>query len=103
MAQAGTERGAAGEVPAADPEDALFDGLRRQAELMIIWGRSDDALGLAHDQLESRTLTWGFEAMRVFTEAHLALRAAREERRADVAGADGDARATTRTARSIRG
>ncbi len=94
MAQAGPERGAAGEVPAADPEDALFDGLRRQAELMIIWGRSDDALGLAHDQLESRTLTWGFEAMRVFTEAHLALRAAREERRADVAGADGDARAT---------
>jgi len=78
----------------AELENALFNGLREQVESMISWGRSDDALGLAHDQLESRALTWGFEAMRVFTEAHLALRAAREERRADVTDADGDVRVT---------
>ena len=94
MAQAGTGRGAAGEVPAADLEDALFDGLRRQVESMISWGKSDDALALEHDQLESRALAGGFEAMRIFTEAHLELRTARECRRADVADADGDARMT---------
>ena len=94
MAQAGTGRGAAGEVPAADLENALFDGLRERVESMISWAKSEDALGLAHDQLESRTLTGGFEAMRIFTEAHMALRTAREQRRADVADADGDVRVT---------
>ena len=94
IAQAGPGCGAAGEVPAADLEDALFDGLRRQVESMISWGKSDDALALEHDQLESRTLAGGFEAMRIFTEAHLGLRAARESRRADVTDADGDARTT---------
>jgi len=29
-----------------------------------------DALVLARDQFESRTLAGGFEAMRIFTEAH---------------------------------
>ncbi|HUZ54884.1 MAG TPA: hypothetical protein VMU94_20455, partial [Streptosporangiaceae bacterium] len=62
MAQAGTGCGAAGEVPAADLEDALFSGLREQVESMISWAKSEDALGLAHDQFESRTLTGGFEA-----------------------------------------
>ena len=94
MAQPGPGCGAAGEVPAADLEDALFDGLREQVESMISWAKSDDALTLAHDQLESRTLAGGFEAMRIFTEAHMDLRAARESRRAGVVDADGDARTT---------
>jgi len=94
MAQAGPEGGAAGRIPAADLEDALFDGLREQVESMISWVKSDDAFALEHDQLESRALAGGFEAMRIFTEAHLELRTAREERRADVTDADGDARMT---------
>ena len=94
MAQAGPGDGSAGRVSAADLEDALFDGLREQVESMISWAKSDDALALEHDQFESRTLAGGFEAMRVFTEAHMGLRAAREERRADVVDADGDARVT---------
>jgi hypothetical protein len=36
----------------------------------------------------------GFEFMRLLTQAHLDLRAAREQRRDDVTGADGDARTT---------
>jgi hypothetical protein len=94
MAQAGHGCGAGREVPVADLEDALFDGLRRRVESMISWARSDGALALAHDQFESRTLAGGFEAMRIFTEAHMELRAAREERRGDVVDADGEARAT---------
>ena len=34
----------------------------------------------------------GFELMRLLTQAHLDLRTAREQRRADVADADGDVR-----------
>jgi hypothetical protein len=94
MAQAAREGGAAGEVPAADLEDALFNGLREHVESMISWAVSGEALGLAHDQFESRTLAGGFEAMRILTGAHMELRAAREQRRADVVDADGDARRT---------
>ena len=61
MAQAGPEDAAAWQVPAADLEDALFGGLRQQLESMIRWAKSDEALGLEHDQLESRALTEGFE------------------------------------------
>lgn len=46
MAQARTEDAAAGQVAAADLEDALFGGLRQQLESMISWAKSDEALGL---------------------------------------------------------
>ncbi len=95
MAQVRSEDAAAGQVAAADLEDALFGGLRQQLESMISWAKSDEALALEHDQFESRTLTGGFEVMRVFTEAHLGLRAAREQRRTDVADAAGDLRVST--------
>lgn len=95
MAQASPEDAAAWQVPAADLEDALFGGLRQQLESMIRWAKSDEALGLEHDQLESRALTEGFEVMRIFTEAHLGLRTAREQRRTDVADAAGDVRVST--------
>ena len=95
MAQASPEDAAAWQVPAADLEDALFGGLRQQLESMIRWAKSDEALALEHDQLESRTLTEGFEVMRIFTEACLGLRAAREQRRTDVADAAGDLRVST--------
>jgi hypothetical protein len=94
MAQAQSGDGTTGQVPAADLEDALFDGLRQQLELMISWARSDEALALEHDQFESRTLTEGFEVMRIFTEAHLGLRTEREQRRTDVIDAAGDRRVT---------
>ena len=94
MAQVQSRDAMAGQVPVADLEDALFDGLRQQLESMISWARSDEALALEHDQFESRTLTEGFEVMRIFTEAHMGLRAAREQRRADVVDAGGDARVT---------
>ncbi|MDQ2874205.1 MAG: hypothetical protein M3Y33_05080 [Actinomycetota bacterium] len=49
---------------------------------------------MEHSPLEDKTLAGGFEVMRLFTEAHLAVRTARETRRADVTDADGDARVT---------
>ena len=61
---------------------------------MICWAKSGEALALEHDQLEEKTLAGGYELMRVLAESHMALRAAREQRRDDVVDADGDARAT---------
>ena len=95
MARVRPEDAAAGQVPAADLEDALFGTLRQQLESMISWAKSEEALALEHDQFESRALTEGFEVMRIFTEAHLGLRAAREQRRTDVADAGGDLRVST--------
>jgi len=85
----------AGPVPAADLEDALFAEVRQHLESMIGWARSEEALALEHDQFEGTTLTGGFEVMRLFTEAHMAVRTAREQRRADVVDADGDRRMST--------
>jgi hypothetical protein len=95
MAQVQSGDGIPGQVPAADLEDALFGGLRQQLESMISWAKSDEALALEHDQFESRTLTEGFEVMRIFTEAHMGLRTAREQRRTDVADAGGNLRVST--------
>jgi hypothetical protein len=95
MAQARPEDAAAGQVTAADLEDALSGGLRQQLESMISWAKSGEALALEHDQFESRTLTEGFEVMRIFTEAHLGLRTAREQRRSDIADAGGNLRVST--------
>jgi hypothetical protein len=79
---------------AAEFEDALFDSFRQHVESMIGWGRSQDAAGLEHDAVEEQVLAQGFEAMRLFTEAHMAVRTARETRREDVVDAEGDARVT---------
>ena len=87
--------GAAGGLPGAgDVEDALFSGVREQAESMIGWAKSDEALALEHDAIEERAMADGLELMRLLAEAHMALRAAREERRGDVRDADGDLRVT---------
>ena len=90
----GSGAGMAGAASAAELEEALFNGVRGHLEEMIAWARSDEALGMEHSPFEEKTLADGFEVMRLFTEAHMAVRAARETRRADVADADGDARVT---------
>ena len=94
IGQVRTEDAVVGQAEAAAVEDALFNGLRQQVESMIDWARSAEALGLEHGPFEERTVTAGFEAMRLFTEAHFAVRAARETRRTDVVDADGDVRVT---------
>lgn len=81
-------------VSALEVEDRLFDGVRGHLEAMIAWGRGEEALGLEHAPLEERVLAEGYEVMRLFTEAHLAVRTAREARRGDVVDAGGDARVT---------
>lgn len=75
-----------------DAEEALFAAARAHAEAMIAWAGSEQSLALEHEQLESQTMKAGFEFMRLLTQAHLDLRAARERRRDDVTDADGDAR-----------
>ncbi len=79
---------------AGDLGDALFSAVREQVESMIGWARSDEALGLEHHVLEDRAMTDGMEVMRLLVQAHLDLRALREERRDDVTGADGAVRRT---------
>lgn len=87
--------GAAGGQPGAgDLEDGLFSAVRDHAESMISWARSDEALGLEHHELEERAVAGGLELMRLLAQAHLDLRALREQRRADVTDADGDVRRT---------
>lgn len=81
-----------GQAEAGDLEDALFSEVRAQAEIMIGWAKSEQALALEHDQIEEEALAGGFELMRLLAEAHMALRAAREQRRDDVIDADGDLR-----------
>ena len=75
-----------------DAEEALFAAARAHAEAMIAWAGSGQSLALEHEQLESEAMKAGFEFMRLLTQAHLDLRAAREQRRDDVTDADGDAR-----------
>ena len=79
---------------AGDLEDALFSAVREQVELMIGWARSDEALGLEHHGLEDRAMTDGLEVMRLLVQAHLDLRALREQHRDDVTDADGEVRRT---------
>src|SRR5271165_7419965 len=75
-----------------DAEAALFAAVRGHAEAVIAWAGSEQALGLEHEELEKQAMQAGFEFMRLLTQAHLDLRTAREQRRDDVTGADGDAR-----------
>jgi hypothetical protein len=76
-------------------EDALFAPVRGQAEAMIGWARSPEALALEHDVLEERAMADGMELMRLLAQAHLDLRALREQRRDDVADAGGGLRRAT--------
>jgi hypothetical protein len=78
----------------AEAEEALFAAARAHAEAMITWAGSGQALALEHEQLEKQAMEAGFEFMRLVTQGHLDLRAAREQRRDDVTGADGDMRTT---------
>lgn len=87
-----------GELP-GDGEDALFAGFREHAEAMIGWARSPGAAGLDHHVLEETVLREGMELMRLLAQAHLDLRALREQRRDDVTGADGDVRGTAEPGR----
>jgi len=82
-------------VPVDMLEDRLFDDLRAQVESMIAWARTDAALAMQNAPLEERALAEGFEATRLLTEAHMMVRAAREQRRTDVIDADARARVTT--------
>jgi len=75
-------------------EDALFSPVREQAEVMIGWARSAEALAAEHHVLEERAMSVGMELMRLLVLAHLELRARREQRRDDVTDADGDTRVT---------
>jgi hypothetical protein len=77
-----------------DAEEALFAAARAQAEAMIAWARCEQALGAEHGELEERAMADGMEFMRLLAQAHLDLRAAREQRRDDVTGAAGDRRVT---------
>jgi hypothetical protein len=87
--------GAAGAQPGAgDLEDRLFGAAREHAESMIGWARSAEALGLEHHGLEERVMADGMELMRLLTQAHLDLRALREQPRGDVRDADGVLRRT---------
>ena len=77
-----------------ESEDRLFDGLREHVESMIAWARTERALAMEHAPLEEHALAEGLEATRLFTEAHMRVRAARETRRDDVIDADGRTRVT---------
>lgn len=91
MAQQRSEGEAAGDQ---DAEEALFAAARAQSEAMIAWARGEEALGAEHGELEERVMADGMELMRLLAQAHLDLRAAREQRRDDVTGADGGRRVT---------
>ena len=75
-----------------EAEEALFAGARAHAEAMIAWAGSEQSLALEHEQLEKQAMDAGFEFMRLLAQAHLDLRAAREQRRGNVTDAGGDAR-----------
>jgi hypothetical protein len=87
--------GGAGEAAGHEnTEEALFAAVRAHAEAVIAWAGSEQSLALEHGQLEKQAMDAGFEFMRLLTQAHLDLRAAREQRRGDVTDADGDTRTT---------
>src|SRR6266536_3088455 len=92
-AQAGARAGG-GHPGAGDLEDALFASVRAHVELMIGWARSEEALALEHDVIEERAMRDGMELMRLLAEAHMGLRALREQRRDAVTDADGGVRRT---------
>jgi hypothetical protein len=81
-------------VSAQELEDALFDELRAHVESMIVWARSEPSLVMQNAPLEEHALAEGYKAVQLLTEAHLKVRAVREQRRSDVVDADGRTRVT---------
>jgi hypothetical protein len=71
--------------------DEVFAAAREQYAEVEEW-LSGEAAGLQHADLEEQLETRGRELLRRLFQGHLDLLAAREERRADVAGEDGVAR-----------
>ncbi len=84
-------------VPVEVLEDRMFDEFREQMESMISWARTDAVLAMQHAPLEEQVLAQGFKAVQLLTEAHMMLRAAREQRRGDVIDAEGRTRVTAVT------
>jgi hypothetical protein len=97
MSQVRARNEMAGQAVVPDLENGLFDGVRGHVEAMVSWARSQEALGLDHDQFESRTVEDGWEMMRLFAEAHMAVRTMRERRRDDVIDAAGNRHGSVET------
>jgi hypothetical protein len=76
-------------VSAQELQDALFDDLRAHVESMIVWARSEPSLVMQNAPLEEHALAEGYKAVQLLTEAHMKVRAVREQRRSDVVDADG--------------
>src|SRR6266508_342918 len=69
--------------------DDHFEASRVRFETILGFLAGPDAGGRTHAELESRLRADGFELLRQLYQDHLDLRADREERRAEVSGADG--------------
>jgi hypothetical protein len=78
---------------APEPAAELFARSRAFFEQMTQWLAGAEATGLTHGELEERAGERGRELTRLLYQDHLDLRAAREERREQVRGPDGIARA----------
>jgi hypothetical protein len=89
-----------GKPEAGDREDTLFAPVREKMGQVIAWARSPGAAGLDHHVLEETALREGMELTRLLTQAHLDLRALREQRRDDVTDCDGDVRGTAEPGRA---
>jgi hypothetical protein len=83
------------EYPKPDRGDE-FRAARDQFEAAIAWLESEDASKLTHSALEKRLEEDGREMMRKLFQAHLDLRAVREERLPAVMGSDGGLRTQVR-------
>jgi hypothetical protein len=81
-------------VSADDLEDRLFDDLREHMESMIAWARGEPSLAMRNAPLEEHALAEGYKAVQLLTEAHMRVRAVREQRRSDVVDAEGRSRVT---------
>jgi hypothetical protein len=78
---------------ASEPAAELFARSRAFFGQMTRWLAGAEAAGLTHGELEERAGERGRELTRLLYQDHLDLRAAREERREQVTGPDGIARA----------
>jgi hypothetical protein len=89
-------------MPGYGPEAAedVFAGFREAAAEMEEWAAGEGAAGLDHAGLEREIGARGRELERLLAQAHLDLRAAREERLAGVRAADGSARTRAEKGRS---
>jgi hypothetical protein len=85
---------------AAEVAGDVFGGFKRAAAEMGEWAAGPEAAGLDHAQLEREIMARGREAERLLLQAHLDLRAAREERLARVTAVDGSVRTRAEKDRS---